>query len=131
MNLVIFLYWAGPVPHLEFLLGGTSEKTHPVVLMNAVLVVNVVLVVNEVLVLCGVFVPFTVCLGFGLGLAPPLCSCKAFVPLSSIKMTLVMKIVGIVMAGVIIMMASMVTKDTNTAPDSTRTSREVKSSCRS
>ena len=93
------------------------------------------------------------CLGFGLGLAPPQCSCKAFVPLSSIKMTLVMKIVGIVMAAVIIMMASMVRmmiinmmvslvmtaviimmasmemKDTNKAPDSTRTPSEVKSSC--
>ena len=53
-------------------------------------------------------VPFIVCLGFGLGLAPPPCSCKAFVPLSSIKMTLVMKIVGIVMTVVIIMRASMV-----------------------
>ena len=93
---------------------------------------------------CRVLVPFTVCLGFGLGLAAPLCSCKAFVPLSSIKMALVMKIVWIVMmTAVYIMMASMVrmmiiimtvsivTKDTNKAPYLTRTSREVKSSCRS
>ena len=53
----------------------------------------VVVLVLVVLVVCRVFVPFIACLGFGLGLAPFSMQLQGFVPLSSIKMTLVMKIV--------------------------------------